>query len=449
MITFNVPKQALYILEELHDSGEEAYIVGGCVRDLLLGFIPHDWDITTSATPNKVKQIFKRTIDTGIEHGTVTVMLDKEGFEVTTYRIDGDYEDYRRPKEVQFSRNLSEDLLRRDFTINAMAYNPYEGIVDLYGGIKDLEAKCIRCVGNPTDRFTEDALRMLRAIRFSAKLGFTIEADTYQAIKELAHLITHVSAERIQIEMTKTLMTQEPDKIRELVDCHLMEYIFPEFMTIVGLTQNNPYHRLTVDKHTYESLTHIEAQVRLRWTMYLHDIGKGSTKTTDDHGIDHFYGHPKVSSELANRFLKQLHFDNKTIDDVTKLVLIHDEKVDLNERAVRRSMSRIGVDYYSDFLKIKKADINSQSVEFIEKHLAYVDELYALYEKIQAASHCLTIKDLAVNGRDLIMIGFENGKIIGEVLQMLLDFVLDNPESNTRDLLLKFAVQIKKERIDI
>jgi len=445
MVEFNIPKGALNILKVLHDAHEEAYIVGGCVRDIVLGAIPYDWDITTSATPDKVKALFKRTIDTGIEHGTVTVMIQNIGYEVTTYRIDGDYEDFRHPKDVQFSSQLSEDLLRRDFTINAMAYNPYVGIVDLYGGLQDLEAKSIRCVGNPYDRFNEDALRMLRAIRFSAKLGFEIEPTTYQAITDLAHNIVHVSAERIQIEMTKTLISNQPEKIREMVNCHLIDHIFPEFKTIVGLTQHNPYHRKTVDEHIYESLTYVNPTPILRWTMYLHDIGKGFTKTTDEEGRDHFYGHQRISSEIANKLLKKLHFDNRTIEDVTKFVLIHDEKPQLTERSIRLSVSKIGIDYYNDYLDIREADIRSQSYEYMEEHLKETVLIREIFMHIKETQQCLTIKELAVNGRDIISLGIENGKIIGEILQRLLEFVLDEPKNNVKEVLLAKAVQLKSE----
>lgn len=446
MDTFSVPSDALHIIDVLHSAGEEAYIVGGCVRDLLLGLTPYDWDITTSATPEKVKSLFRRTIDTGIEHGTVTVMMDKIGYEVTTYRVDGEYEDYRRPKEVVFSRNLSEDLLRRDFTINAMAYNPYEGLVDPYGGLQDLESKLIRCVGNAMDRFNEDALRMLRAIRFSAKLGFVIESNTYQAIQKLASLIVHVSVERIQVELTKTLLSNEPEKIRELVNCGLIDFIFPEFHPIIGLEQKNPYHRKSVDEHTYETLNYVRPESRLRWTMYLHDVGKGYVKSTDSQGVDHFYGHQKISSEIANKFLKKMHFDNKTIEGVTKLVLVHDERINADERSVRRAMSRIGVDFFEDFLEIKEADIKGQSFEYIESNLAYISEIRNIYTKICFEKQCLSIKDLAVNGRDIIALGFENGKIIGDLLNELLEYVLEEPSRNTLSELKSQVLKIMKER---
>jgi len=436
MKIINIPSDVTEILNLIQNSGEEAYVVGGCVRDALLGTSPHDWDITTSATPKQVKALFKRTVDTGLSHGTVTVLLNDESYEITTYRIDGKYEDYRRPKEVTFTRSLSEDLLRRDFTINAMAYNETEGIIDLYNGREDLEKQIIRCVGKPRDRFNEDALRMLRAIRFSAKLGFLIEVGTYKAIKELAHLIKHISSERIQVELTKTLISPNPEKIKEIATCGLIQYIIPEFSEVVGLEQNNPYHKFSVDNHMYESLRYVKAEPHLRWTMYLHDIGKGFTKTTDEKGIDHFYSHPVVSEKIAAKTMKNLKFDNKTYDRVTKLIRFHDDRFNSDKKAVRRAISRIGVEYFDDLLLIKEADIKSQHHDYEDENLDKLKEIRDLYEEILEDNECLGIKDLAVNGHDLKLEGITEGKQIGESLKYLLGKVLENPEVNDKRQLL-------------
>ncbi len=441
MKIINVPIDVQDILNLIHDSGEEAYVVGGCVRDALLGVEPHDWDITTSATPKQVKALFKRTVDTGLSHGTVTVLINDEGYEVTTYRVDGKYEDYRRPKDVTFTRSLSEDLLRRDFTINSMAYNEQEGIIDLYNGQKDLERHIIRCVGTPWDRFNEDALRMLRAIRFSAKLGFEIEEQTYKAIKELAHLIQFVSAERIQIELTKTLMSQNPGKIKEIASCGLVQFIIPEFESVIGLEQNNPYHKFSVDNHIYESLAFIEAEPHLRWTMYLHDIGKGFTKTTDEKGVDHFYTHPSVSEKIALKTLRHLKFDNKTLDKVTKLIRFHDHRFKSDKKSVRKAISRIGALYFEDLLLIKEADIRSQHDDYEEENLGKLQAIRECYKQILEDNECLTIKDLAVNGHDLQSLGITEGKKIGESLNYLLDKVLENQELNKKDTLLALINQ--------
>jgi len=443
MRKFSIPKPVISIINTLNAVGQEAYIVGGCVRDLLLGMEPADWDITTSAEPELVKSLFSRTVDTGLEHGTVTVMIDKEGYEVTTYRVDGKYEDHRRPKEVCFTKSLKEDLLRRDFTINAMAYNDQEGIIDLYKGQEDLENALIRCVGKAEDRFMEDALRMLRAIRFSAKLDFDIEETTYEAIKSLAYLIEHVSAERIQVELSKTLISKQPDKIRELVNTGLIKHIIPEYESIIGLDQENPNHCLTVDEHTYRSLLHVEAKSALRWAMYFHDMGKGETKTVDDKGVGHFYGHPNVSADMAKTVLKRLKFDNKTLERVTRLVRYHDYRFPADKISVRKGIHTIGQAYFDDYLKIRRADIRGQHPDFMEDRLADLDDIEKSYQEILADEECVSLKNLAVNGNDILSLGVKKGKSVGRILEELLELVLDNQALNTKVQLLGLAKEIK------
>lgn len=290
MKTIHLPEAVQEIIHTLNRAGFEAYIVGGCVRDSLLGREPKDWDITTSARPEEVKALFPHTFDTGIKHGTVTVRRGGASYEVTTYRVDGNYTDHRRPDQVAFSSNLREDLLRRDFTINAMAYHPEHGLVDLYQGLEDLERGTIRCVGNAADRFQEDALRMLRALRFSAQLGFSIDPVTYQAIGILKALIRHVSWERIRDEMTKILISDHPEVLRQAYDTGLTQYILPEWKAMVETDQHHPYHAYTVAEHTIKAVQAIEADPILRWTMLLHDIGKPAAHTVDTAGVDHFVG---------------------------------------------------------------------------------------------------------------------------------------------------------------
>ncbi len=440
---FQIPKNVEIILDTIHEAGEEAYIVGGCVRDLLLGMKPNDWDITTSALPGKVKNLFDRTIDTGLDHGTVTVMIGSEGYEVTTYRIDGDYEDHRRPDKVVFTRSLKEDLLRRDFTINAMAYNPDQGIIDMYDGMRHLEDRIITCVGNPVDRFEEDALRMLRAIRFSAKLGFEIEKETYDAIILLKDLIGHVSAERIQVELTKTLVSPNPYRIKEIVETGLSTCIMPELDRIIGLGQNHPYHEFPVDEHTYRSLEAIEADRVLRWTMLLHDLGKGLTKTTDEEGIDHFKKHPHVSEKLAKDILKRLKFDNKSMDRICRLIRYHDHRFPATPKSIRKAVHTIGNDYFMDYLKVRRADVMAQALNKRQASLAHLEEVEAGYHEIMEANQCLDLGDLAVSGRDMIELGHK-GRAIGEILNHLLNVVLEDPDMNHKDLLMDKARQWKK-----
>ena len=432
-----LPKKVKYIIDTLMDKGYEAYAVGGCVRDSLLGRTPQDWDITTSAKPEQVKELFRHTIDTGIQHGTVTVMIDHEGFEVTTYRIDGEYEDARHPKEVLFTANLLEDLKRRDFTINAMAYNEQNGIVDAFDGIGDLDRGVIRCVGKAQERFTEDALRMLRAIRFAAQLGFEIEAETRDAIAELAENIAKVSAERIQVELVKLLVSGHPEELKVAYETGLTRVFFPEFDVMMDTPQQNPHHSYNVGEHTIVSLQEIPADKVLRLTMLLHDVAKPVCRTTDEKGIDHFYGHQDKGSEMARAILRRLKFDNDTTDRVCRLVRWHDDNPEISERNMRRAISRIGVEQYPALFVVKRADTMAQSAYGRDEKLAYIAEYERMYQEILDKQQCLTIKDLAVDGKDLIQAGMKPGKELGEVLKKFLEIVLEEPEKNTKEALLQ------------
>lgn len=432
-----LPKKVKYIIDTLMDKGYEAYAVGGCVRDSLLGRTPQDWDITTSAKPEQVKELFRHTIDTGIQHGTVTVMIDHEGFEVTTYRIDGEYEDARHPKEVLFTANLLEDLKRRDFTINAMAYNEQNGIVDAFDGIGDLDRGVIRCVGKAQERFTEDALRMLRAIRFAAQLGFEIEAETRDAIAELAENIAKVSAERIQVELVKLLVSGHPEELKVAYETGLTRVFFPEFDVMMDTPQQNPHHSYNVGEHTIVSLQEIPADKVLRLTMLLHDVAKPVCRTTDEKGIDHFYGHQDKGSEMARAILRRLKFDNDTTDRVCRLVRWHDDNPKISERNMRRAISRIGVEQYPALFVVKRADTMAQSAYGRDEKLAYIAEYERMYQEILDKQQCLTIKDLAVDGKDLIQAGMKPGKELGEVLKKFLEIVLEEPEKNTKEALLQ------------
>ena len=434
-----LPEKVSYIIKTLGEQGYEAYAVGGCVRDTMLGRTPKDWDITTSAKPEQVKALFRHTIDTGIQHGTVTVMLEHEGFEVTTYRIDGEYEDARHPKEVRYTSDLLEDLKRRDFTINAMAYNESEGLVDAFDGTGDLKRGIIRCVGCAKERFSEDALRMLRAVRFSAQLGFSVEAATREAISELAPNIARVSAERIQVELVKLLISDYPEKIRDAYETGLTRIFLPEFDEMMNTAQENPHHCYTVGEHTIEALKKISTDKVLRITMLLHDVAKPLCRTTDENGIDHFYNHPVLGSEVAKKILRRLKFDNDTTNRVCTLIRWHDDNPELNERCVRRAISRINVDYYPDLFEVKKADILAQSTFRREEKLAYIEGYEEIYREILEKQQCLTIKQLAVTGSDLIAEGMKPGKVIGVMLKKLLEQVLEQPELNTKENLLKLV----------
>lgn len=434
-----MPRKAKYIIETIQNAGFEAYVVGGCVRDSILGREPEDWDITTSAKPEQVKALFPRTIDTGIQHGTVTVMLDREGFEVTTYRIDGKYEDSRHPKEVTFTPNLKEDLRRRDFTVNAMAYNEESGLVDIFGGLEDIERKIIRCVGDARERFREDALRIMRAIRFSAQLGYTIEEKTRDAIRELAPTLEAISAERVQVELVKLLVSPHPDYLRDAYDMGVTKVILPEFDICMATPQNHPHHMYNVGEHILHSLTNIEADRILRISMLLHDIGKPATLKTDEDGITHFHGHNVVGEEMARKILKRLRFDNDTIYTVCKMVMYHDygNSVIPDMRIVRRAMNRIGEDVFPLLFPVKRADVGAQSDYLRREKLETIDLWQRMYERILEERQCVSLKSLAVTGRDLIDIGFKPGPELGEKLEALLELVLEHPEYNTKETLLK------------
>lgn len=437
-----IPENVEWIIRELMAHGFEAYAVGGCVRDSVLGREPEDWDITTSAKPEQVKQIFHRTVDTGIEHGTVTVLIDKEAYEVTTYRVDGEYEDHRHPKEVTFTASLEEDLKRRDFTINAMAYNPQTGLVDIFEGIDDLNKKIIRCVGNPRERFDEDALRILRAIRFSAQLGFEIDNMTKEAMTEKAETLRDVSAERIRVELVKLLVSKHPEKIREAQRLGLTKVVLPEYDTIVGVEQHTPNHIYDVEEHTIRALQNVEADPILRLTMLLHDFGKPIVKKQDD-GRDIFYKHPEVSAVICKEILKRLKFDNYTLDRVCRLVKWHGLKYLPNDRSVRRALNRVGQDIFDAFIKVQRADISAKNPKVVPEKLVLLKEKEAIYHRVMERGDCFEVKMLAVNGRDLIQSGIKPGPLLGAVLEQLVEWVIDDPERNRKELLLEKAQEMK------
>lgn len=463
-MVMEIPEKAEYIIETLMNAGFEAYAVGGCVRDTILKRTPGDWDITTSAHPEQVKELFKRTIDTGIQHGTVTVMLDKEGFEVTTYRIDGEYEDSRHPKNVEFTTNLVEDLKRRDFTINAMAYNPKTGLVDVFDGVGDMERRLIRCVGDARERFDEDALRMLRAVRFAGQLGFSIHEDTRRAICEKADTLKNISAERIRVEVDKLLTSQNPGLLMAVYETGISSVILPEWNIMVETGQNNPHHIYSVGGHTIKVLEAVEKLWKeknqdngdmperkkeysiLCWAAFLHDSGKPEAKSRDENGIDHFYGHGEIGAQTAKELLKRLKFDNYTIDAVTRLVKWHDLRFDGKPEAVRRAANKIGTDLMDSLFLLQRADILGQNPDTWEEKIRRLSEAEKTYQEIKEAGQCLHLKDLKINGKDLIQAGFQPGKGLGEVLDYLLNLVLKEPEKNEKEVLLELAKHYEGER---
>ena len=461
-----LPAAVNMIIDVLQAHGYEGFAVGGCVRDSVLNRTPDDWDITTSATPYQVKELFSKTVDTGLQHGTVTVMVHGVGYEVTTYRIDGEYEDGRHPKEVQFTSNLTEDLKRRDFTINAMAYSKDRGLIDEFGGMNDLQRKIIRCVGDPWQRFGEDALRILRAVRFAAQLGFEIEENTKKAIVELAPTLSKISAERIRVEMTKLLISPNPGRFRVAYTSGMTGVFLPEFDRMMTCDQKNHHHCYTVGEHCMHSVEVMQkfmagmlpeplspyaaeriSQIcgslskkqytMLVLAMLLHDVAKPEVMTVDEQGEGHFFGHPEQSAKTAGKVLKRLTYDNETIDTVVRLIRYHDYRMETTMKSVRRAASKIGRDIMWMEFVVQYADVLSQSPQTIPEKLEKLDQCMEKYQEIEAKSQPLSVKDLAVNGRDLIRAGIAPGPGLGQKLSQLLDLVLEEPELNTREQLLE------------
>lgn len=431
-----LPEKVNKIITILQEHGYETYAVGGCVRDSILGRIPEDWDITTSALPEETKRIFAHTVDTGIEHGTITVLFRGECFEVTTYRVDGKYEDSRHPTEVTFTRNLKEDLLRRDFTINAMAYNDKNGLVDLFGGIEDLNNKILRCVGNAKERFSEDALRILRGIRFAAQLEFKIEEETRYGMRCLAPNLKNISAERIQAELVKMLTSEHPELIQDAYELGITKEFIPEFDCLMETDQETPHHMYNVGEHTIHAMSNIRADKILRLTMLFHDMGKPAFKTIDETGRAHFKKHAMESEKITKQILRRLKFDNDTLHKVSRLVFYHDYRMPAEAKNVRCAMSRIGEELFPYYLEVRRADVLAQSMYKREEKIKNLDDIEKIYYEIVAAGHCVTLKALEVTGNDLIEAGMKPGKEIGEKLRELLEMVIERPEMNKREILL-------------
>lgn len=412
MVRIALPKDVKHIIGVLMENGYEAYAVGGCVRDSILGRVPGDWDITTSALPMQVKELFRRTVDTGIQHGTVTVMLGRNGYEVTTYRIDGRYEDSRHPESVEFTPKLEEDLKRRDFTINAMAYNDEHGIVDIFDGVGDLQRKIIRCVGNAHDRFDEDALRILRAVRFSAQLGFGIEENTARAAKELAVNLKRISSERIHTEFNKMLKSAHPDYFSVADAIGIMEIILPE------------YHVMSAEDKAFVGALAKECACQLpeRYAAMLFMSGGYSEEDPAD---------------TAKRVLKRLKLDNDTINTASMLLRFGMLEITDDESRIRHIIYETG-----DKNILRILDFRTAYEKCVGNDIADVRRMYDICNMIFERGDCVSLKNLAITGRELIAMGVPAGRQMGEILNSLLMLVLDNPQLNDREQLSKEALKI-------
>ena len=438
----NIPNNANVLIHLLQAHGHKAYVVGGCVRDSILGRVPNDWDICTSATPSEMLEIFKdkRVIETGLQHGTITVVVDGESYEVTTFRIDGDYSDNRRPDSVTFTTSLEKDLSRRDFTINAMAYNDEEGLIDPFGGLEDIKYQKVNCVGYAKDRFEEDALRILRAIRFAAQLEFDIMPETDWQIHQQYKNLRNISKERINSEFCKIVATNS-----FCVELLLYQDVFglfiPELIDMVGFNQNNPYHDYDVFVHTIYAMENCNStDLTVRLAVFFHDFGKPHCYQDGEDGVRHFKGHGRVSAEMTDEIMMRLKFDNKTRHDVAKLVYYHDATFEVGAKYIKRWLNKIGPEQFKRLLEVRKADIKGQKQHYDEERVMKVITIERLLEQILQEGECFSMKELAINGSDLINIGYKQGKGIGCVLNDLLQMVIDGKVLNEKDALLKLAV---------
>lgn len=440
------PDYVLTAIKLLESSGYEAYAVGGCVRDSVMGKSPNDWDMTTSALPEQCFEVFKnyKIIPTGIKHGTVTVMIDTHSIEITTMRIDGNYKDNRRPESVEFTDRIAEDLSRRDFTVNAMAYNPERGITDEFGGKNDIKDKIIRCVGNPDNRFKEDALRILRALRFASVLGFDIEKNTSESIIKNKHLLHNIASERIRTELIKLLTGQNAEKI--LTDyCDVIFEIIPELKPLYGFNQRTEYHIYDIWSHTVKAVAAIENEPELKVVALLHDIGKPEKFTVDENGTGHFKGHPAISAEKSRVILKRLRFPNKSVDKICKIISLHDLRPDGSEKQLKRWCGRYSAEIMLDTFKMMKAHSAAQNPVFYNDRMKLYNKCEKITEKIISEKACISIADLKVNGRDISSLGAK-GKEIGNALSFLLDCVIDGKICNEREELLNKAKEFISDK---
>lgn len=440
-IKINIPTDVNKIIHTLQNHGYSAYVVGGCVRDSILYRTPKDWDICTSATPEQVMEVFKdkHIIPTGLQHGTVTIMLNGTGYEVTTYRIDGKYSDNRRPDSVEFTDNLVEDLKRRDFTINAMAYNNKDGLIDPFNGFDDLENKLIRCVGSAKDRFSEDALRILRAIRFACQLDFVVSVSTKKEIHKQCESLKNISIERISSEFGKIISSHRCG-INLVLFRDVLSIFIPELNFIIGFEQNNPYHIYNVFLHTIYALENCKSDdLIVRLAVFFHDFGKPHSYQDDEDGIRHFKGHGKVSAEITDAIMKRLKFDNETRNNVVELVYYHDATFEVGKKYIKRWLNKIGELQFRRLLEVRKADIKAQNPAYEEKRIEKVNNIEKLLEEILQEKECFSLKDLAVNGKDLMGIGYKSGRQLGAALQGLLDCVIGEEVNNNKEELLKLA----------
>lgn len=439
----HIPTGARKIIARLEQHGYEAYIVGGCVRDSLMGKSPSDWDICTSARAEEMMALFedKRVIPTGIQHGTLTILAEDGAYEVTTFRIDGEYLDHRHPKSVAFTRELAEDLSRRDFSINAMAWHPERGLIDLFGGVEDLRDRLVRAVGDPVQRFNEDGLRMLRMVRFATVLDFDYDPATYDAVRKQGHLLQYISKERIQVELNKILLAAHPARgLEDLYTLGMYPYIIPMMCHTVGFAQRGGHHFLDVFEHSLLAVGVIAPELVLRLTMLLHDIGKPFVwDSSESLSYDRFDDHAAVSAKLAGKILRDLKYDNATRKDVVELIAHHNDILLPDPVNVRRALARLGEVQTRRLVQVKVADLIAHDLDGErEKILALFAEISDVIDEVVARGDCTSVKALAIGGQDMMALGL-SGRAIGQMLNAALELVLEKPEMNTRETLLNWV----------
>ena len=436
--SFEISRGARLVLERLHENGYEAYVVGGSVRNMMLGISVDDFDITTNALPNETKSLFPdfTVVETGIKHGTVTVVVNGENVEITTYRTEGEYTDSRHPDRVEFTTSLELDLSRRDFTVNALAYDGKGTFVDLFGGEEDIKNKVIRAIGNPYERFNEDALRILRAVRFSSVLGFDIEEKTKCAMLECKRLLHKISKERIAVEINKFLCGKNV-KNALLDNWEILSEIIPEIAKMHGFDQKNRHHIYDILTHTAVAIENTLPIAHLRLAALLHDTGKIYTVSTDENGEQHFYAHPHKSEEIARAYLNEYKYDNFTKERVCLLVKIHDTVVEENKVYIKKRLNRIGKDAFFELINLQRADNKAQSPVY--DRTEHFDAVCEIAERVLSEAECFSLKDLNVNGRDLMELGFQKGALLGEILNYLLKEVIEERIENNKECLLKVA----------
>ena len=443
-MVINIPSQVNTAIEILCGKGHSAYVVGGAVRNLMMGIPVNDWDITTSALPEETLELFKdfRTIETGIKHGTVTVIIDGMPLEITTYRIEKGYSDNRHPDEVEFTDRVEDDLSRRDFTVNAMAYSPKNGLVDPFGGCEDISKKLIRCVGNPDKRFGEDALRILRALRFSSVLGFDIDSETAESVHRNKHLLKNISVERIFVELSKLLCGKNAGIIlQEYKD--VIFFVLPELEPMNNCTQNHERHIYDVWGHTVKSVEAIPPEPELRFAMLFHDSGKPHCKSTDKNGVDHFYSHGKISRKIASETLSRLKTSNNFRYTVRNLVEYHDFLPDkISRKTYKEYIAKLGIETVENLFLVREADILAQNPRFHAESLEENKTGKKILEQIKEEDMCFKIKDLAIDGKVLENIGIPPSPAMGKILETLLDEVMDDNLPNKKDNLIKRAKEL-------